>query len=310
MTAVLRYGRLRVAGNRLLGGDGSVVQLRGMSLFWSQWQPQFFDARTLGWLRDDWCIDVVRAPLGVHRDGYLAHPRRERRKIEKVIEAAIDLGLYVIVDWHAHDPEVDGAGAFFERLARDYGGCPNLLYEIWNEPDGRYHWGRDIRPYHLRVIERIRRHDARNLIVAGTPHWCHRVDLAARNPLPGPQVVYGLHFYAASNRQPLRDLATDAQARGLALMVTEWGTCRADGGGLVDEAETRRWWAYLERHGISHLNWAVADKAEAAAALHAGAPAAGGWEAGLLTRSGRLVRSLLRSHAQRGGNTAGNAAAV
>lgn len=297
MHAVARYGQLRIEGNRLRSETGEAALLRGMSLFWSQWQSQFYDAHTLRWLRDDWCIDVIRAPLGVHRDGYLAHPLRERRKLDRVIESAIELGIYVVADWHAHDPEVRGACDFFARLARDYGACPNLIYETWNEPAGNYHWARDIKPYHLRVIESIRAHDARNLIVAGTPHWCQRVDVAVDDPLPFAHVAYALHFYAASNRQPLRELASLATHRGVPLMATEWGTCRADGGGCVDEAETRRWWRFLEASGISHLNWAVAETGETAAALEPGASPRGEWRPSQLTPSGRLVRRELRQRA-------------
>ncbi len=301
LTAVERYGQLGISGNRLVGADGKTAQLRGVSLFWSQWQGQFYDGRTLRWLRDDWKIDVVRAPLGVHRDGYLAHPSREWSKIVAVVEAAIELGLYVIVDWHAHEPEADAAHQFFGQLARRYGRYPNLIYEVWNEPDGTYKWARDIKPYHERVIAGIRARDEYNVIVAATPHWCHRVDIAAQDPLAFDHVAYGLHFYAGSNKQTLRALAEVGLGAGIALMATEWGTCRADGAGGVDEQETRRWWSFLEQRKISYLNWSISDKHESAAALLPGASPSGGWGAEVLSESGRLVRGQLRArHAARG----------
>lgn len=35
--------------------------------------------------------------------GYLANPAVEQAKVETVINAAIELGIYVIVDWHDHN---------------------------------------------------------------------------------------------------------------------------------------------------------------------------------------------------------------
>lgn len=300
MHAVERFGQLGVRASHIVSAAGCVAQLRGVSLFWSQWISQFYDARTIRWLRDDWCIDVIRAPLGVHRDGYLAHPAREMRKIATVIEAAIELGIYVIVDWHAHDPEVDAACEFFGRLASEYGAHENLIYEIWNEPEGRYSWARDIKPYHERVIDSIRTHDAHNIIVAGTPHWSHRVDFAARDPLAHANLAYALHFYAGSNKQTLRVIARAALDAGIALLVTEWGTCRADGRGRVDRDETLRWLDFLEEHRLSYVNWSIVDKDEAAAALRPGASPAGGWDEQQLSESGVLVRRQLRAlHRQR-----------
>ena len=88
-----RVAPLRVVQGRIEIEHGAVAQLRGMSLFWSQWMPQFYNAAAVRWLRDDWRVDVVRAAMGVHRGGYLEHPRREAAKVRAVIEAAIDCGI-------------------------------------------------------------------------------------------------------------------------------------------------------------------------------------------------------------------------
>src|SRR4051812_38066252 len=36
-----RHGALRVAGNRIVDASGEPLQLRGMSLFWSQWSQYY-----------------------------------------------------------------------------------------------------------------------------------------------------------------------------------------------------------------------------------------------------------------------------
>jgi len=40
-TVVEKHGQLHVQGNRIVDKNGAPVQLRGMSLFWSQWIPKY-----------------------------------------------------------------------------------------------------------------------------------------------------------------------------------------------------------------------------------------------------------------------------
>jgi endoglucanase len=293
-TPVERHGALRVEGNRILDQHGEPVVLRGMSLFWSQYMPQYYNAGTVRWLRDDWRVTVVRAAVAVSPDGYLDHPERETAKAEAVIDAAIEAGVYVIVDWHAHQPEPEAAARFFDHIAARYGEYPNVIYETYNEPLNTHGWAEVVRPYHMAVIPVIRARDPDNLIVAGTPTWSQDVDIAAADPLPFTNLAYTLHFYAGTHRQELRDKATAALASGVALFVTEWGATAADGDGPIDIDETRLWWSFLEDNQLSQANWSITDKDEGSAALRPGASGAGGWSDQMLTPSGRLVRSMLR----------------
>ncbi len=294
ITAVERYGALRVEGNQIVGRTGQPVVLRGMSLFWSQWMGQFYNEGAIRTMRDSWHADIIRVAMGVGSGGYLSQPEVERRKAEAAIDAAIKLGMYVIIDWHAHDPEPAAASAFFASIAKKYGAQPNLIYETWNEPLPIYAWHTVIKPYHVQVIDSIRAHDPDNLIVCGTRSWSQDVDEAAADPLTGPNLAYTLHFYAGTHRQELRDKATAALAKGAALMVTEWGTSEATGDGRLDSTEARRWLAFTEANHLSWCNWSVADKAETSASLRPGASPTGGWSDGALTPSGLFVRRELR----------------
>lgn len=220
-TPVERHGQLRVEGSRIVDQHGEPVILRGMSLFWSQWMPQYYNADAVRWLRDDWRATVVRAAIAVPAGGYLENPEAETARAEAVIEAAIEAGLYVLVDWHAHEPEPEAAARFFAHIAARYGKHPNVIYETWNEPLDRHGWAAVVKPYHLAVIPHIRAHDPDNLIVAGTPTWSQDVDIAAADPLADANLAYTLHFYAGTHRQELRDKASRAMALGAALFVTE-----------------------------------------------------------------------------------------
>ena len=293
-TAVERHGQLRVQGNRILDKNGEPVMLRGMSLFWSQWQGKYYNEDAIRWLRDDWNVNVVRAAMGVHSGGYVENKEREARKVERAIDAAIKLGIYVLVDWHAHEPAPGEAAIFFDRIARKYGDHPNIIYEPYNEPLPKHGWAQTLKPYHEAVIRSIRAHDPDNLIVAGTRSWSQDVEEAAADPLKGPNVAYTLHFYAGTHKQDLRDKAQKALDLGAALFVTEWGTTDANGNGNVDVEETQRWFEFMETNKLSYLNWSIADKDESSAALKPGASPRGRWPDRMVSESGKLVRDQLR----------------
>jgi endoglucanase len=295
-TPVALHGRLSATARGLVGNDGTPVVLRGVSLFWSQWKPQFFNARAVRWLRDDWCADLVRAPLAARPGGYLENPLAEEAKVDAVVNAAVELGMYVVIDWHCHEREEAAALRFFVDMAKRYGSLPNVIYETWNEPLPRYDWACDIKPYHRRIVSAIREHDTRNLVVLGTPQWSRRVDIASRDPVELPNVAYAIHFYAASHREEIRRVVLDARRAGACLFASEWGASESNGDGALDTEEARRWLEFLEAQSISHANWSISDKAETCAALCPGANPFGSWRDSDLTRSGKLVRDHLRNY--------------
>lgn len=294
---VAHYGQLSVKGNQITDKSGQPVQLRGMSLFWSQWIGKYYNAEAVKWLKDDWRCTVVRAAMAIDHDGYLTNPEVEKQKVMRVVDAAIAQGLYVIIDWHDHEAEKHTAQAktFFAEMAQRYGDKPNVIYEIYNEPL-QVSWAGVIKPYAETVIAAIREHDPDNLVICGTPNWSQRVEEAAADPIKLPNVAYSLHFYAATHKQWLRDAAATALSKGIALMVTEFGTTEASGDGTFDQEETKTWWRFLDQHKISWCNWSVADKEEKSAALKPGAKATGNWTDAEITASGLFVRNELRAH--------------
>lgn len=294
-TPVEKYGALRVEGNRIVGRSGEPAVLRGMSFFWSQWMGQYYTTNVVQWLRNDWGCDIARVAVGVAKDGVLGHPEREMARAKVVIQAAIDCGMYVIVDWHDHQAHEHQKEAitFFEEIARTYGKKPNIIYETWNEPLDKHDWSTVIKPYHEAVVAKIRAIDPDNVIVLGTQTWSQEVDKASLNPVKGLNLAYTLHYYAATHKEGLRQKARTALSNGVALFVTEWGTCEASGNGKLDEAECRLWFTFMEKNHLSWCNWSVADKAETASALRPKASPLGGWKAEELSPSGALVRNEL-----------------
>ncbi|HEY0655564.1 MAG TPA: endo-1,4-beta-xylanase, partial [Chryseosolibacter sp.] len=292
---VAAHGLLQVKGNRIVNQHGQEIQLRGMSMFWSQWKGKYYTPEVVKWLVSDWNVNVVRVAMAVDNGGYASN-KNEAEKAFTVIQAAIDLGIYVIIDFHVHDgvKYQNDAVSFFTEVARRYGALPNIIYEPWNEPVN-HSWSKTIKPYHEAVIAAIRKIDPDNLIVCGTKTWSQDVEEASLNPIEDANVAYVLHYYASTHKEKLRDEAARALKNGVALFVTEYGTCEANGSGYLDLEETRKWWKFLDDHKISHCNWSVSDKNETASILKPGTREQAPWTESDLTESGKLVRDEIRS---------------
>jgi len=295
MEAVRQHGRLRVQGNKIVGEHGHPVRLRGVSLFWSQWMGQFWNAKTVEWLKRDWHVTLIRAAMGVEKGGYLENPAREKARLEAVVDACIEAGIYVVIDWHDYHAEMhlDEAKAFFRDMAKKYGSTPNVLFETYNEPQ-QISWSQQIKPYHEELVKVIREY-TNNIIILGTRMWSQDADMAAQDPVEGENLAYTIHFYAASMGKELRARVSDALRAGVAVFATEWGVCEYTGSGATDLRSAQAWLDFLEENYISDANWAISDKDESCSALREGASDSGGWPASDLTASGAFIRDSIRS---------------
>ena len=282
-TPVARYGQLRVCGTTMCDKSGNRVQLRGISSMWLNWetQPYAENLSALTWMRDNWNLQVIRAAMGVEPAGaYLSDPNRARSQVETIINNAVTAGVYVIVDYHAHEAQNNTQAAvnFFSDLARRYGHLPNVIWEPYNEPL-QVSWTGVLKPYHQAVINGIRATDPDNIIVLGTPTWSQDVDVAAQSPVSGTNLMYTLHFYSCTHTQFLRDKANTAIRAGLPLFVTEWGASHADGGldGRICDAEAQTWVDWMKSNGISWTAWKLDVGTDTTNLLSNGAPVTGGW---------------------------------
>ncbi|AEI44672.1 endoglucanase [Paenibacillus mucilaginosus KNP414] len=296
--AAVPYGQLKVQGADLLGESGQRVQLRGMSSHGIHWYGDLVNPGSLKWLKEDWNSNLFRVAMYTAEKGYITDPS-VKEKVKEAVQAAIDLGLYVIIDWHIltdGDPNTykTQAKAFFQEMAALYGQYPNVIYELCNEPNGNVTWAGQIKPYAQELTQAIRAIDPDNIIIVGTPNWSQDVNQAADSPLPYGNIMYAAHFYAGTHGQWLRDKIDYARSKGAAVFVTEWGASDASGDGGPFLREAQEWIDFMNSRGISWANWSLADKEETSAALLPGANPSGGWPASQLSASGQFVRSKLR----------------
>ena len=296
-TVVQMHGLLQQSGNKIVDKNNEPVCFAGNSFFWSNdnWGGErFYQSEVVSWLKLDWKTTVVRAAMGVEDPGgYLDNNVSNKNRVITIVDAAIDEGLYVIIDWHSHHAEdnTNEAVSFFEEMADLYGEYDNVIYEIYNEPLD-VSWSATIKPYADSVISAIRAIDPDNLIVVGTPEWSQRVDLAAADPITNySNIAYTLHFYTIYHQQWLRDRASAALDDGIALFITEWGSI---GYSQVD-SEANEWMTWCFENKISHCNWAVNDKEEEWSILVPGASTSGGWDDDDLTDAGKLAKNIIKN---------------
>lgn len=288
-------GQLQVIGTQLCNEKGDPVVLRGASLGWHNLWPRFYNKDAVKWLADDWKCTVVRAAMGVEiEDNYRENPEFALQCITPVIESAIEAGIYVIIDFHAHKKYTEEAKMFFAGMAEKYGEYPNVIYEIWNEPD-YFEW-EEVKAYSEEVIAVIRAIDPDNIILVGSPHWDQDLHLVAEDPIRDvSNIMYTMHFYAATHESWLRDRTDDAIARGIPVFVSECGGSEANGDGRLGVEEWKTYVDWMESRKISWVAWSVSDKNETCSMLLPRASADGNWTEDLLKPWGVLARNSIRN---------------
>jgi endoglucanase len=295
------HGQLSVNGANIIDKNGDAFQLKGMSTHGLQWYPQYVDKKGFQSFRDDWGVNCIRLAMYVEEGGYMSDKDKLEKEVREGIDYCVDLGIYVIVDWHIlsdGNPNTHKSDAieFFKKIAADYNTVPNIIYEICNEPNGNVSWDNDIKPYCEDVTEEIRKLDGEALIIAGTPTLSQDIDKAEANRLTDKNTVYTLHFYAATHTQWLRDRLTACADKGLPVMVSEFGTCDASGTGGNNLTETESWLKLLDKNKIGYINWNISDKNESAACFKPGTSASGGWKESDFSEGAGFVLKWIKSN--------------
>lgn len=297
------YGKLQVSGSHLVGSSGQMVQLRGISTHGIAWYPQYVNEASLKTIRDSFKGNVIRlAMYTAEYNGYCTGGNTDYLEgvIDQGVQAAKDLGMYVIIDWHILSDSnpwtyESQAETFFAKMSAKYAGYGNVLYEICNEPNGGTSWS-DIKSYAQKIIPVIRANDKDGIIIVGTPNWSQYVDQAADDPITGySNIMYTLHFYAATHKDDLRNKLTSAVQKGLPVFVTEYGLCEASGQGSIDTASSNAWMNLLNQYGISSCAWNLSNKAETCALLNTSCSKTSDYSDSDLTDSGKWVVNMLRS---------------
>lgn len=289
-TAVSVHGRLHIKGNKFVDQYDQPVTLHGMSTYnWAGQGTQYFNTTAITRMAKEWKCTAIRCVLLPGNAGSMTN------KVDTVVQACIDNGMYVIINWHSMGgANANDASNWYRGLAARWGKYPNVMYEPWNEPVNET-WTY-LKGWHEQVIKAIRPIDSVGIIICGNRQWDQRPDEAAKDPITiTDNIAYTFHFYAATH--PIKNFRGYVQATldsNLALFATEYGTCESNGSGRMDTAETRKWYNYLDSNGIGCTNWSISALGETSAAFYDGTSATN-WTDANIKPSGLFVRAYIQS---------------
>ena len=294
------HGKLSVKGTDIVDMNGDKYQLKGVSTHGITWFPDYVNKEAFETLRDDWGANLIR--LAMYTDtgdsyGYCSGGDKDEilALVDKGVSAATELGMYVIVDWHIlsdSDPNnhIDDAKEFFDKVSKKYAAQENVIYEICNEPNGGTQWS-SVKSYAETIIPVIRANDKDALIIVGTPNWSQDVDIASQDPITGyDNIMYAVHFYAATHKDDLRNKVKTALDNGLPVFVSEFSLCDASGNGGIDYDSSDEWFKLINENNLSYSSWSLCNKNETSALIKSDSTATGSLFDGDLSDTGKYVR--------------------
>lgn len=298
-------GKGQIYGSCLGVKDGSEVQIKGMSLYWSLLDNavEFWDADAINTMVKDMKIQVIRAAMATGNEdwsdgkykGFQSNPSQQKDLMNKVVQAAINNDIYVIIDWHSHvaNTQTESAKQFFSEMAQKWGNYDNVIFEVFNEPTDQS-WS-TVKSYAEQIVPVIRQYSD-NLILVGNPSWDQNPQMAIGNQVSGENIAYTMHYYAMSHKSSGSGSpganALKAMNSGLSVFISEWGTGSADGGGYPGQSENDTWQTFVNNHKLSWANWSASKINEGTAAFGNGSS-----KYSLnFTSSGNMVKGYLSSN--------------
>lgn len=299
------HGKLAVSGTDLVDASGSKFQLKGVSTHGLTWFADFVSKDTYQYFKDSFGINLVRFAMYTDTgDSYGYCSGGNKSEIEELlgkgVDAATDLGLYVIIDWHIlndNDPNmhIDDAKDFFDRISKKYASYGNVIYEIANEPNGGTTWD-SVKSYAETIIPIIRKNAPDAIIIVGTPTWSQDVDVAAADPITDQtNLMYAVHFYAATHKDDLRNKVQSALDSGLPIFVSEFGLCDASGNGSIDYDQSDAWFDLINDKNLSYAAWNISNKAETSSLFDSSCTKTSGFTDDDLSDSGRYIKKKIES---------------
>lgn len=295
-TPVSNHGKLSVNGKNIVDKNGDIFIIQGVSTHGIAWYPQYVNLETFKTLRDEFNANTVR--IAMYSDLNSGYTTKLHETVSKGVDYATGLGMYVIIDWHVlpdNNPNQnkDNAIKFFTEMANKYKDNENVIYEICNEPNGNITWSKDIKPYAEDLISTIRKIDNDAIIIVGTPTWSQDVDTVSQSPIKNQSnIVYALHFYAATHKQDLRNKLKIALDNDLPVLVSEFGISDASGNGKIDTDEGNTWIKYLRYNGIGYVCWNLSNKNETSSILKSTTNSMSNWSDDELSNQGKWLKQI------------------
>lgn len=212
---------LHVQGNRIVDENGLPVILRGVVIEdqyhanWvgEQWGTLVDEANVVE--LQSWHVNVIRVPI--FPDLWQYYPSGEQNLLDQIVEWGNKYGIYVLLGWHAHGNPITGevetnensgqppfhgnpcnpnmtlATNFWQTVAERYKNDSWVIYSIFNEP--AYITWKDWRPVAEQLVDVVRSHNPRALILVSGVDWAYDLREVEQNPVGRQNIVYEAHVY-------------------------------------------------------------------------------------------------------------------
>lgn len=295
LSPVEHNGRLHVDGTNLCNESGYPIQLRGMSTHGLQWFEECITPSALDVLAYEWGADILRLSLYARSGGYESNPSYYTELVDRLVDEVGARGMYALIDWHQLSPgdpneDLDNALIFWEHMSKEHGHKKHVLFDICNEPNGSDVDWWTIKRYADTVIPVIRENAPNTVIIVGTPNWASRPNDVIGNEINDDNIMYTMHFYAASHGEGTRSNLEEALDNGIPVFVTEFGTQEASGDGGNDFWSSQQWMDLLDEYKISWCNWNFSDDHRTGAVWESGTCGSEDWDDGNLKEAGIWVK--------------------
>lgn len=225
---------LNVSGNLIVDEDGQAVILKGVmppdpSVLnrRGKFNREFFaDIR-------DTNVNVIRIP--VHPEEWVKDEDYLWRYLFPIVSWAGEMNMYVIIDWHyignvstgtgPQMPDIDPAPKdltldFWDLTANYFRDCPNVIFEIFNEPQSIK--AEDWRSNAMEIIQTIRDQKANQIIIVGGLDFGKDLSWVMEDPIIGENIVYASHIYPVHSSNKWEYWFGEV-VKKYPVLITEWG---------------------------------------------------------------------------------------
>lgn len=207
--------------------------------------------------------DFAFSASGGHKaENYINHKAETIAEIEKIIEHCIALNLYVLLDWHVYFVRISAdvylyqteAEEFFTYFAEKYADCPNMLWEIANEPyitDAA-----DLMDFVGSIRSIIKTYVTDPILVMGRGSDGVDAMYSALVDAGYTDVFVSQHSYNSYNANTTARLIES----GVPLVFSEWGNSDGTGDGAGNAEAAALWMDDLHSRKIMQSVWKFTDQ--------------------------------------------------
>jgi len=274
--------KISVEGNRYIKEDGSEIIFMGLNASDpgkldkdGHWNKAYFEEVKA------WGANIIRFPV---------HPVRWRsygkeaylELLDKGVNWANELGLYVIIDWHSignlrtglyqhdmYDTDMKETYQFWRAIARHYKGNTTVaFFEFFNEPTlyngelGTCTW-QQWKAINEELIGIVRANGAEAIPLIAGFNWAYDLTEVQKNPIEAEGIAYVSHPYPQKREKPWDEKWTQDWGyvkEKYPLFLTEVGFSGAEEKGahipvISDESYGDALVDYCSARGISFVIW-------------------------------------------------------